>query len=93
MRVMVQAAAIRGTPVIVRVPWNEPGAIMRALDAGAGGVIVPMVNTPEAEARAAAARHPIPAACGIRSWGPLRSQMAQPGFNPVLSGTARSSVS
>jgi 4-hydroxy-2-oxoheptanedioate aldolase len=33
MRAMVQAAAIRATPVVVRVPWNEPAGIMRALDA------------------------------------------------------------
>lgn len=82
MRTMVQAAAIRRTPVLVRVPWNEPASIMRALDAGAEGVIVPMVNTPEeAEQAVAAARYP-PA--GIRSWGPLRSAMAQPGFDPAL---------
>jgi 4-hydroxy-2-oxoheptanedioate aldolase len=82
MRLMLQAADIRSTPVIVRVPWNEPGSIMRALDAGAEGVIVPMVNTPdEARAAAAATRYP---PGGIRSWGPLRSQMAQPGFSPAV---------
>src|SRR5205814_2028442 len=59
MRGMVQAAAIRDTPVLVRVPWNEPGAIMRALDAGAEGVIVPMVNTvAEARSAAGASRYP-----------------------------------
>jgi 4-hydroxy-2-oxoheptanedioate aldolase len=81
MRTMIQAAAIRRTPVIVRVPWNEPASIMRALDAGAEGVIVPMVNTAE-EARQAvqAARYPPD---GYRSWGPLRSGMAQPGFLPA----------
>jgi 4-hydroxy-2-oxoheptanedioate aldolase len=82
MRTMVQAAAIRDTPVLVRVPWNEPGAIMRALDAGAEGVIVPMVNTAaEARAAAGASRYP---PLGYRSWGPLRSGMAQHGFNPAL---------
>jgi 4-hydroxy-2-oxoheptanedioate aldolase len=82
MRVMVQAAAIRGTPVLVRVPWNEPAAIMRALDAGADGVIVPMVNTAdEARASVAASRYP---PLGYRSWGPLRAGMAQPGFNAAL---------
>ncbi|HEY2439244.1 MAG TPA: aldolase/citrate lyase family protein [Solirubrobacteraceae bacterium] len=82
MRVMVQAAAIRGTPVLVRVAWNEPAAIMRALDAGADGVIVPMVNSAE-EARAAAAACRYPPR-GYRSWGPLRSGMAQPGFSAAL---------
>jgi 4-hydroxy-2-oxoheptanedioate aldolase len=80
MFAMVQAAAIRRTPVLVRVPWNAPAPIMRALDAGADGVIVPMVNTvEEAEAAVAASRYP-PA--GIRSFGPLRPGMAQPGFSP-----------
>jgi 4-hydroxy-2-oxoheptanedioate aldolase len=81
MFMMVQAAAIRRTPVLVRVPWNQPAPIMRALDAGADGVIVPMVNTAEeAVAAVAASRYP-PA--GYRSFGPLRPGMAQPGFSPA----------
>jgi 4-hydroxy-2-oxoheptanedioate aldolase len=80
-RAMIQAAAIRDTPVIVRVPWNDPAAIMRALDDGAEGVIIPMVNSAaEAEAAVGAARYP---PHGFRSWGPLRSTLAQPGFNPA----------
>jgi 4-hydroxy-2-oxoheptanedioate aldolase len=80
MRMMVQAADIRATPVVVRVPWNEPASIMRALDAGADGVIVPMINTvEEAEQAVAASRYP---PLGYRSWGPLRSAMAQRGFTP-----------
>ena len=39
MRVMVQAAGTRDTPVLVRPVWNEPSAIMRALDAGAVGAV------------------------------------------------------
>ena len=87
---MVQAAAIRRTPMLVRVPWNDPAAIMRALDAGADGVIVPMVNTAE-EARAAvgAMRYP---PLGYRSWGPIRSAMAQPGFD-TATGNAQTSAS
>src|SRR4029078_6978761 len=30
---------------LVRVPWNAPGQIQRALDAGAMGIICPMINT------------------------------------------------
>ena len=39
--------AIQAHPVVpmVRVPWNEPGIIGKVLDAGAMGVICPMVNT------------------------------------------------
>ena len=40
-----------GVTPMVRVPWNEPGIIGKVLDAGAYGVICPMINTPE-EARA-----------------------------------------
>ncbi len=54
---------------IVRVPWNEPGIIGRVLDAGAMGVIVPMVNTvAEAEAAVGACRYP---PHGSRSNGPI----------------------
>jgi 4-hydroxy-2-oxoheptanedioate aldolase len=81
MRLMVQAAAIRALPVAVRVSWNEPGAIMRALDAGAGGVIVPMVNTADDARNAVAATRYPPQ--GYRSWGPLRSLMADAEFDPA----------
>ena len=69
---MLQAISAGGVPSFVRVPWNEPGAIMKALDAGAGGVIVPMVNSVE-EARAAvgACRYP---PGGMRSMGPIRAR-------------------
>ncbi len=44
---------------LVRVVNNDPGLIGRALDAGAMGVMVPMVNSPEeAEAAVAAMRYP-----------------------------------
>jgi len=82
VRHMVQAAAIRATPVLVRVPWNEPSVIMRALDAGADGVIVPMINSAsDARAAVAASRYP---PLGTRSWGPLRASLAQPGFSPSV---------
>jgi 2-keto-3-deoxy-L-rhamnonate aldolase RhmA len=56
---------------IVRVPWNNPAVIKQALDLGAGGVLVPMVNTPdEARAAVAACRYPPE---GIRGFGPRRA--------------------
>ncbi|MBO1076653.1 HpcH/HpaI aldolase family protein [Roseomonas marmotae] len=65
--------AIQAHPVVpfVRVPWNEPGIIGKVLDAGAMGLICPMVNTAE-EARAlvAACRYP---PLGARSFGPIRA--------------------
>src|ERR1700730_4712335 len=42
---MIQAIILGGSRPIVRVPWNEPGVIGKMLDAGAMGVVVPMVNT------------------------------------------------
>src|SRR4051812_13135015 len=52
---MIQAIGITRTPGLVRVAWNDPGLIGRALDVGAEGVIVPMVNSPEEAARAVSA--------------------------------------
>ena len=68
---LMQVAATRGVPVMARVPWNEPGVIMKMLDAGALSVICPMVNTrEEAEALVRACRY---APMGERSFGPLRA--------------------
>jgi 4-hydroxy-2-oxoheptanedioate aldolase len=47
MVTMLQAISTTATVPIVRVPWLEPGIIMKTLDAGAYGVICPMVNTRE----------------------------------------------
>jgi 4-hydroxy-2-oxoheptanedioate aldolase len=59
MVLMLQGLAITGTPAFVRVRWNEPGEIMKALDAGAQGVVVPMVNSAEeAVSAVAASRYP-----------------------------------
>jgi 4-hydroxy-2-oxoheptanedioate aldolase len=69
---MVQAIHAAGTTAIVRVPWNQPDHIMRALDAGAQGVIVPMVNSPEEALSAVGACRYAPT--GYRSWGPVRSR-------------------
>jgi 4-hydroxy-2-oxoheptanedioate aldolase len=58
---------------MVRVPWNEPGIIGKVLDAGAYGVICPMVNT-EAEARALVQYSKYPPR-GTRSNGPIRAAL------------------
>ena len=65
------AAPVSGTAGLVRVSVNRPEEIGRALDAGAAGVIVPLVNSAaEAVAAARACRYP---PNGIRSYGPVRS--------------------
>jgi 4-hydroxy-2-oxoheptanedioate aldolase len=63
-------AAGTATVPLVRVPANDAAWIGRVLDAGAHGVIVPLVDTAEEAAAAVrACRYP-PA--GRRSWGALR---------------------
>jgi 4-hydroxy-2-oxoheptanedioate aldolase len=80
MTAMLQALDARGAPTFVRVPWNEPSAIQKALDAGADGVIVPMVGSAaEAEAAVGACRYP---PLGYRSWGPVRASLRTPGYDP-----------
>jgi 4-hydroxy-2-oxoheptanedioate aldolase len=67
---MFQAMRASGACLLARVPWNEPGVIMKALDAGAYGIICPMVNTPEEAARFVSyLRYP---PLGQRSYGPTR---------------------
>jgi 4-hydroxy-2-oxoheptanedioate aldolase len=70
---MLPAISTGDSTPIVRVPWNEPYEIMKALDAGAYGVIVPMVNNrEEAEKAADACRYPPD---GHRSFGPARAAL------------------
>jgi 4-hydroxy-2-oxoheptanedioate aldolase len=77
---MLQGASGSGVAALVRVPWNDPAWIMKALDAGASGVIVPMVNSPaEARLAAGACRYPPE---GYRSWGPTRASLGVPDFGP-----------
>lgn len=68
---MLQAIGTTATIPIVRVPWNEPGIIGKVLDAGALGVIVPMVNSVEEARQAVAACRYFPK--GARSFGPTRA--------------------
>jgi len=73
---MIQAIELSGGTPIARVPWNEPGIIGKTLDAGAHGVVVPMVNTrDQAEAVVRSARY---APDGSRSWGPVMAGMRHP---------------
>lgn len=69
MRAMVRTEAT----LLCRVPTNEPGIIGRVLDAGATGVIVPMVN--DASDAEAAVRAAMYAPRGDRSYGPTRARL------------------
>jgi len=68
---MLTAVSTTNTVPMVRVPWLDPGIIMKSLDAGAYGVICPMINNrAEAERLVAACRYP---PLGSRSFGPIRA--------------------
>ena len=68
---MITAISTTDVTPFVRVPWLEPGIIMKSLDAGSYGVICPMINTREdAERFISYCRY---APQGTRSFGPGRA--------------------
>jgi 4-hydroxy-2-oxoheptanedioate aldolase len=68
----LQTVSTTETTPFVRVPWNEPVFIQTALDAGAFGVIVPLVNNAVEAAKAGGASRYAPD--GYRSTGPNRAR-------------------
>ena len=68
---MLQAISTTPTVPVVRVPWLEPGIIMKTLDAGAYAIICPMINTREDAQKLVAYSHYAPR--GTRSFGPVRA--------------------
>src|SRR5215475_8231706 len=70
---MLQAISTTNTTPMVRVPWNDPAHIQKALDAGAYGIICPMINNKaEAEKFVSSMRY---APLGARSSGPIRASI------------------
>src|SRR3954452_19311824 len=71
---MLQAMRASAVTPLVRVPWLDPAAIMKALDAGAYGIICPMINNrAEAEQLVSYMRYP---PRGTRSFGPTRANFS-----------------
>ena len=67
---MLQSLSTTEVTPLARVNWNEPGQIMKILDAGCYGIICPMVsNKKEAEKFVKACMYPPE---GYRSFGPIR---------------------
>ncbi len=67
---MLTAISSTSTVPVARVPWLDPSHLMKILDAGAYGVICPMVNSREdAEKLVDYTRYP---PLGTRSFGPIR---------------------
>ena len=70
---MLQAISTTGTMPLCRVPWLDPGIIMKMLDAGSYGIVCPMVNTADdAQRFVTACRYP---PRGQRSFGPIRASL------------------
>ena len=68
-----QAVSTTGTVPLARVPWNDPVWFQWVLDAGAYGIIVPLVNNGEEAAKAGmSCRYP---PIGFRSIGPNRAPL------------------
>ena len=78
---MLQAISTTDATPLVRVSWNQPGEIMRALDSGAYGIICPMNNdAAECATFVRACRyHPTASAAPGR---PGRRSMAEPTISP-----------
>tara|TARA_Y100001970_G_C14224557_1_gene854772 strand:+ start:2112 stop:2897 length:786 start_codon:yes stop_codon:yes gene_type:complete len=68
---MVQAVSNANITILTRVPWNEPGIIMKMLDLGVTGIISPMINTKEECEKFISYCYYPPS--GQRSFGPMRS--------------------
>ena len=66
---MLTAIATTDVVPVVRVPWLDPGVLMKVLDAGAYGVICPMINNAEEAAQMVSAVNYPPQ--GTRSFGPM----------------------
>ena len=84
---LLQAISTGPSVPLVRVPQNDFGTINKVLDAGALGVVVPLVNTAE-QAREAvrACRYPPE---GARSFGPARAGWSA---GPDYFGSANATV-
>ena len=77
---LAQAMRAAGNAPLVRVPWKDPAQIMRAIDSGACGVVVPMISSAEeAQAAVSACRFP---PVGVRSWGPMWGYVRSDGALP-----------
>jgi 4-hydroxy-2-oxoheptanedioate aldolase len=70
---MLTAFSTTSVTPLVRVPWNDPAHIQKALDAGAYGIVCPMINNrAEAEKFVGSCRY---APLGYRSSGPIRAAL------------------
>ena len=79
---MLRALEISRVPAMVRAPWNRPELVGWVLDAGAAGVVAPMINSGEEARELVKACRYAPA--GSRSWGALRTMLARPEYSATM---------
>lgn len=83
---LLQAISTTPCAPVVRVPWLEPGIVMKALDAGAYAIIAPMINSREDAQRLVSYTHYAPQ--GSRSFGPVRASLyGGPDYAQQANGT------
>jgi 2-dehydro-3-deoxyglucarate aldolase len=75
---LIRVIGLCGAAPLVRLSWNDHVQIKRVMDAGAHGVIAPMINTPAEAAALVAAVHYPPR--GTRGVGLARAQGYGAGF-------------
>ncbi|MBP7055367.1 MAG: 2,4-dihydroxyhept-2-ene-1,7-dioic acid aldolase [Candidatus Omnitrophica bacterium] len=87
---LIQVIGLCGTPALVRVGENDPVVIKRVMDAGAQGVIVPMINSArDALAAVRAVKYP---PMGTRGVGLARAQGYGLGFSAYAGWVNRGSI-
>lgn len=79
---LIRVIDLCGVAPLVRLTSNHPDQIKRVMDAGAHGIVVPMVNSAEDAVRAVAATRYAPQ--GIRGVGLARAQKFGTGFSDYL---------
>jgi 4-hydroxy-2-oxoheptanedioate aldolase len=70
---MLQAISTTAVTPLARAPWNDASPIMKLLDAGAYGIVCPMINNAEECERFVGACRYAPR--GYRSFGPPRGML------------------
>jgi len=87
---LIRTIDLCGISPLVRLTSNDPDQIKRVMDAGAHGIVVPMVNTPEEAERAVRATRYAPQ--GTRGVGLARAQGYGPGFKKYFEWQAEGPV-
>jgi 2-keto-3-deoxy-L-rhamnonate aldolase RhmA len=87
---LIRTIDLCGVAALVRVTSNDADQIKRVMDAGAHGIVVPMVNSAADAARAVAATRYAPR--GTRGVGLARAQGYGPGFREYLAWQAEGPV-